>query len=139
QLAAVARIAAERRIPVLADEIYRQFLYEGEFTSIMGFPSMRELTILLDGFSKSYAMTGWRLGYGVMPQALAEHVTRLMVNSASCTATFVQLAGLAALQGDQTSVTRMVDEFKRRRDLLVGGVMRLPGVSCAQTRGAYYV
>src|SRR5204863_264800 len=83
-----------------ADEIYRQFLYEGEFVSITGFPGMRERTILLDGFSKSYAMTGWRLGYGVMPQALAEHVTRLMVNSASCTATFVQLAGLAALQGD---------------------------------------
>ena len=139
QLEVVARIAAERRIPVLADEIYRQFLYEGEFTSIMGFPSMRELTILLDGFSKSYAMTGWRLGYGVMPQALAEHVTRLMVNSASCTASFVQLAGLAALQGEQASVGRMVAEFKRRRDLIVDGLNRLPGVRCARPRGAFYV
>ena len=105
----------------------------------MGFPSMRELTILLDGFSKSYAMTGWRLGYGVMPQPLAEHVTRLMVNSASCTASFVQLAGLAALQGEQASVGRMVAEFKRRRDLIVDGLNRLPGVRCARPRGAFYV
>src|SRR5213592_2231647 len=98
-----------------------------------------ERTILLDGFSKSYAMTGWRLGYGVMPQPLAEHVTRLMVNSASCTATFVQLAGLAALRGDQTPVARMVAEFKRRRDLVVDGLGRLPGVTCALPRGAFYV
>jgi aspartate/methionine/tyrosine aminotransferase len=84
-------------------------------------------------------MTGWRLGYGVMPPALAEHVTRLMVNSASCTATFVQLAGLAALRGDQTPVTRMVAEFKRRRDLVVEGLNRLPGVTCARPRGAFYV
>src|SRR5207247_4650203 len=99
----------------------------------------RERTILLDGFSKSYAMTGWRLGYGVMPPPLAEHVTRLMVNSASCTATFVQLAGLAALQGDQTPVARMVAEVKHRRDLLVDGLGRLPGVRCALPRGAFYV
>src|SRR5881409_3514480 len=139
QLERIATIAAARGVPVLADEIYRQFLYEGEFVSITGFPGMRERTILLDGFSKSYAMTGWRLGYGVMPQALAEHVTRLMVNSASCTATFVQLAGLAALQGDQTPVARMVAEFKRRRDLFVDGLNRLPGVQCALPRGAFYV
>src|SRR5207249_4829068 len=131
QLERIAAIAVARGIPVLADEIYRRFLYEGEFVSITGFPGMRERTILLDSFSKSYAMTGWRLGYGVMPQALAEHVTRLMVNSASCTATFVQLAGLAALQGDQTPVARMVAEFKRRRDLIVDGLNRLPGVRCA--------
>src|SRR6266705_1856230 len=139
QLERIAAIAVARGIPVLADEIYRRFLYEGEFVSITGFPGMRERTILLDGFSKSYAMTGWRLGYGVMPQALAEHVTRLMVNSASCTATFVQLAGLAALQGDQTPVARMVAEFKRRRDLIVDGLNRLPGVRCALPRGAFYV
>src|SRR5881409_2929412 len=139
QLERIAAIAVARGIPVLADEIYRRFLYEGEFVSITGFPGMRERTILLDGFSKSYAMTGWRLGYGVMPQALAEHVTRLMVNSASCTATFVQLAGVAALQGDQTPVARMVAEFKRRRDLLVEGLNRLPGVTCARPRGAFYV
>src|SRR2546429_5029625 len=139
QLERIAAIAVARGIPILSDEIYRQFLYEGEFVSITGFPGMRERTILLDGFSKSYAMTGWRLGYGVMPPALAEHVTRLMVNSASCTATFVQLAGLAALQGDQTSVTRMVAEFKRRRDLLVGGLNPFPGATCARPRGAFYV
>ena len=94
---------------------------------------------VLDGFSKSYAMTGWRLGYGVMPVDLAEHVTRLMVNSNSCTASFVQLAGVAALQGDHTPVTRMVAEFKRRRDLLVDGLNRLPGVTCRRPRGAFYV
>ncbi len=138
QLERIARIAAERSIPVLSDEIYREFLYEGEFTSITAFPGMRDLTIILDGFSKSYAMTGWRLGYGVMPQALAEHITRLMVNSASCTASFVQLAGIAALQGDQTPVATMVAEFKRRRDLLVDGLNRLPGVRCARPRGAFY-
>ena len=139
QIERIAAIAAARRIPVLADEIYRQFLYEGEFVSILGRPGMRDLTILLDGFSKSYAMTGWRLGYGVMPVPLAEHVTRLMVNSASCTASFVQMAGLAALQGDQAPVARMVAEFKRRRDLLVDGLNGLPGVRCARPRGAFYV
>ena len=138
QLERIAALAARHRIPVLADEIYRQFLYEGEFASIMGLPGMRELTVLLDGFSKSYAMTGWRLGYGVMPEPLAAHVTRLMVNSASCTASFVQLAGIAALQGDQTPVARMVAEFKRRRDLFVEGLGRLPGVACALPRGAFY-
>jgi len=100
---------------------------------------MRDLTILLDGFSKSYAMTGWRLGYGVMPAKLVEHVSRLMVNSNSCTASFVQLAGIAALQGDQTPVARMVAEFKRRRDLLVDGLNQLPGVTCVRPRGAFYV
>ncbi|MBI4636740.1 MAG: pyridoxal phosphate-dependent aminotransferase [Candidatus Rokubacteria bacterium] len=139
QLERIAALAASHGIPVLADEIYRQFLYEGEFVSIVGLPGMRELTIILDGFSKSYAMTGWRLGYGVMPVGLAEHVTRLMVNSASCTASFVQLAGIAALQGDQTPVARMVGEFKRRRDLVVDGLNRLPGVSCRSPRGAFYV
>ena len=139
QLERIADVARRRRIPVLSDEIYRQFLYEGEFASIMGLPGMREQTILLDGFSKSYAMTGWRLGYGVMPPALAEHVARLMVNSNSCTTSFVQLAGIAALQGDQTPVARMVAEFKRRRDLLVDGLNRLPGVRCARPRGAFYV
>ncbi len=139
QIERIAAIAAARHIPVLSDEIYRQFLYEGEFVSMMGMPGMREHTILLDGFSKSYAMTGWRLGYGVMPPPLAEHVARLMVNSASCTASFVQLAGIAALQGDQTPVARMVAEFKRRRDLLVDGLNRLPGVRCARPGGAFYV
>src|SRR2546423_1540422 len=139
QLERIAAIAVAHQTPVLTDEIYRQFLYEGEFASIMNMRGMRDLTILLDGFSKSYAMTGWRLGYGVMPPKLAEHVSRLMVNSNSCTASFVQLAGIAALQGDQTPVARMVAEFKRRRDLFVDGLNQLPGVKCARPRGAFYV
>jgi aspartate aminotransferase len=139
QLGRIAEIARRYRIPVLADEIYKSFLYDGEFASITRFPGMEGLVIILDGFSKAYAMTGWRLGYGVMPRTLAEHVTRLMVNSNSCTATFTQLAGIAALQGDQTPVAHMVAEFKRRRDLIVGGLNRLPGVSCRSPRGAFYV
>src|SRR5437773_283630 len=138
QLERIAAIAVAHQIPVLTDEIYRQFLYEGEFASIMNMRGMRDLTILLDGFSKSYAMTGWRLGYGVMPPKLVEHVSRLMVNSASCTASFVQLAGIAALEGDQTPVTRMVEAFRRRRDLVVEGLNALPGVSCIVPRGAFY-
>jgi aspartate/methionine/tyrosine aminotransferase len=135
----VAEIARRFRTPVLSDEIYKSFLYEGEFVSIASLPGMKELTIILDGFSKAYAMTGWRLGYGVMPQPLAEHLTRLMVNSASCTATFVQRAGIAALEGDQGPVKLMVAEFKRRRDLIVDGLNKLPGVSCLSPRGAFYV
>ena len=138
QLGRIAEIARKHRIPVLADEIYKSFLYEGEFASITRFPGMEDLVIILDGFSKAYAMTGWRLGYGVMPVALAEHVTRLMVNSNSCTASFTQLAGIAALQGDQTPVTQMVSEFRRRRDLIVQGLNQLPGVSCRSPRGAFY-
>jgi aspartate/methionine/tyrosine aminotransferase len=139
QLGRIAEIAKHFHVPVLADEIYKSFLYEGEFASITRFPGMKDLVIILDGFSKAYAMTGWRLGYGVMPVALAEHVTRLMVNSNSCTASFTQLAGIAALQGDQTPVAEMVAEFKRRRDVLVGGLNKLPGVSCRSPRGAFYV
>ena len=139
QLGRIAEIAKRYRIPVLADEIYKSFLYDGEFASITRFPGMKDLVIILDGFSKAYAMTGWRLGYGVMPPALAEHVTRLMVNTNSCTASFTQLAGIAALQGDQTPVARMVAEFRKRRDLIVEGLNRLPGVSCRSPRGAFYV
>ncbi|HEX2439794.1 MAG TPA: pyridoxal phosphate-dependent aminotransferase [Methylomirabilota bacterium] len=139
QIERIAQLAGERGIPVMTDEIYRQFLYDGEFVSFYAQPGMHRTSILLDGFSKSYAMTGWRLGYGVMPVELAEHVTRLMVNSNSCTASFVQLAGVAALQGDHGPVTRMVAEFKRRRELLVDGLNRLPGVSCRKPRGAFYV
>ena len=137
QIDRIAAIAAARNVPVMSDEIYRQFLYDGEFVSIYNRPGMAERTIILDGFSKSYAMTGWRLGYGVFPQPLVEHITRLMVNSASCTASFVQLAGIAALQGEQAG--RMVAEFKRRRDILVDGLNKLPGVKCLRPRGAFYV
>src|SRR5262245_59274774 len=138
QLERVAAAAAERGIPILTDEIYREFLYDGEFVSLFGLPGVREHAVLLDGFSKTYAMTGWRLGYGVMPMPLAEHVTRLMVNSASCTASFVQLAGVAALEGDRTPVAQMVAEFRRRRELIVDGLNQLPGVSCILPRGAFY-
>jgi aspartate/methionine/tyrosine aminotransferase len=138
QLERIADIARRYRIPVLTDEIYKSFLYEGEFASITRFPGLEGLLIILDGFSKAFAMTGWRLGYGVMPVPLAEHVTRLMVNSNSCTAAFTQLAGIAALQGDQTPVARMVAEFRRRRDLIVDGLNQLPGVSCRLPLGAFY-
>jgi aspartate/methionine/tyrosine aminotransferase len=139
QIERIAAIAKKHAIPVLSDEIYRQFLYEGEFVSILQEPGLHRQTILLDGFSKSYAMTGWRLGYGVFPPELVEHITRLMVNSASCTASFVQLAGIAALQGEQAAVGRMVAEFKRRRDIIVDGLNTLPGVRCLRPRGAFYV
>ena len=139
QIERIARLATERNIPVMTDEIYRQFLYDGEFVSFYAQPGMHQRAILLDGFSKSYAMTGWRLGYGVMPVDLAEHVTRLMVNSNSCTASFVQLAGVAALQGDHEPVRKMVAEFKRRRDIVVDGLNKLPGVTCKRPRGAFYV
>ncbi len=139
QLGRIAEVARKYQIPVLADEIYKAFLYEGEFASITRFPGMKDLVIILDGFSKSFAMTGWRLGYGVMPVPLAEHVARLMVNSNSCTASFTQLAGIAALQGDQTPVAEMVAEFKRRRNLIVNGLNQLPGVSCRSPKGAFYV
>ncbi len=139
QLGRIAEIARHYRIPVLTDEIYKSFLYDGEFASITRFSGLDDLLIILDGFSKAYAMTGWRLGYGVMPTPLAEHVTRLMVNTNSCTAAFTQWAGIAALQGDQSSVARMVAEFRRRRDLVVDGLNKLPGVSCRSPRGAFYV
>jgi aspartate/methionine/tyrosine aminotransferase len=134
----IADIARTFRIPVLTDEVYRQFLYDGEFCSIASLPGMQEHCIILDGFSKTFAMTGWRLGYGVMPVPVAEHLTRLIVNTVSCTAAFSQLAGIAALEGDQTAVARMVAQFKRRRDLVVEGLNRLPGVSCRSPRGAFY-
>lgn len=138
ELGRIAEAARHYRIPVLADEIYDHFLYEGEFASITAFPGMRELTIILNGFSKTYAMTGWRLGYGVMHVPLAEHVTRLMTNSNSCTASFTQIAGVRALEGDQGEVHRMVAEFKRRRNIIVEGLNGLPGVSCRTPQGAFY-
>jgi aspartate/methionine/tyrosine aminotransferase len=135
----IAELARHYGVPVLSDEIYRRFLYEGEFASIASLPGMKPQTVILDGFSKTYAMTGWRLGYGVMPQPLAEQLTRLMTNSASCTATFIQHAGLAALRGDDAPVQAMVEEFRVRRDLIVDGLNAIPGVSCSRPRGAFYV
>jgi len=123
---------------VLADEIYCRMLYEGEFLSVSRFPGMKERTIILDGFSKTYAMTGWRLGYGVMPQALALQVEKLMINSNSCTAAFTQKAGLEALTGPQDAVDKMVEEFKQRREIIVSGLNKIPGISCRMPKGAFY-
>ena len=135
----IADLARHYRVPVLSDEIYRRFLYDCEFASIASLPGMKPQTIILDGFSKSYAMTGWRLGFGVMPKPLADHLTRLMTNSVSCTATFIQHAGLAAIRGDDTPVQTMVEEFRHRRDLIVDGLNRIAGVTCKRPRGAFYV
>ncbi len=135
----VAKLIGDRNILVLSDEIYSRLLFEGEHFSIMSVPGMQERTILLDGFSKTYAMTGWRMGYGVMRADLATHITRLMTNSSSCTASFTQMAGIEALRGDQTSVDHMCAEFKRRRDVFVAGLNKIKGFSCRMPHGAFYV
>lgn len=135
----VARLIGDRNILVLSDEIYSRLLFEGEHYSIMSVPGMQERTILLDGFSKTYAMTGWRLGYGVMRPDLAAHMTRLMTNSNSCTASFTQMAGIEALRGDQASVDHMCEEFKQRRDVVVAGLNKIKGFSCRMPKGAFYV
>ena len=144
-LAAIAEMCVERDIPVLTDEVYEHILYgddaaDGTFSSITSFPGMSpaERSILLHGFSKSYAMTGWRLGFGVMPVWLAEHITRLMVNSNSCTSAATQFAGVAALQGPQDSVREMVAAFDQRRKVIVQGLNEIPGIRCATPRGAFY-
>jgi aspartate/methionine/tyrosine aminotransferase len=134
----LARVIGDRNILVLSDEIYSRLLFEGEHFSIMSVPGMQERTILLDGFSKTYAMTGWRMGYGVMRPDLAAHVSRLMTNSNSCTASFTQRAGIEALRGDQASVDRMCAEFKQRRDLFVAGLNKIQGFSCRMPKGAFY-
>jgi aspartate aminotransferase len=135
----VAEVIGDRNILVLSDEIYSRLLYEGEHFSIMSVPGMQERTILLDGFSKTYAMTGWRMGYGVMRPDLAAHITRLATNSTSCTASFTQIAGIEALRGDQSSVDHMCAEFKRRRDVFVAGLNKIKGFSCRMPKGAFYV
>jgi aspartate aminotransferase len=134
----IADAIGDRNIMVLSDEIYSRLLFEGEHFSIMSIPGFKERTILLDGFSKTYAMTGWRMGYGVMRPDLAAHMTRLMTNSNSCTASFSQIAGVEALRGDQSSVDRMRDEFKRRRDAFVAGLNKIKGFSCRMPKGAFY-
>ena len=135
----VAQIIGDRNILVLSDEIYSRLLFEGEHFSIMSVPGMQERTILLDGFSKTYAMTGWRMGYGVMRPDLAAQITRLMTNSNSCTASFTQMAGIEALRGDQSSVDHMCAEFKQRRDVFVAGLNKIKGFSCRLPKGAFYV
>jgi aspartate/methionine/tyrosine aminotransferase len=139
QLAQVAEIALARNIPVLSDEIYGRMLYDETFASIASVPGMAGQTIILDGFSKTYAMTGWRLGYGVMPVELARQITKLMVNSNSCTAAFTQMAGVEALRGPQDSVDAMLREFRRRRDMVVDGLNSIAGFRCLTPKGAFYV
>ena len=140
-IAGLARILRDRpEIYVLSDEIYSRLLYAEGFASIASEPGLgpEERTIILDGFSKTYAMTGWRLGYGVMPVSLAEQVAKLQVNSNSCTSAATQYAGLAALQGPQDAVESMLAEFRARRDLIVDGLNELPGVECITPQGAFY-
>lgn len=138
-LAAIAQLAKEHNFYILADEIYSGIIYDGQHTSILQFPGMKERTILLDGHSKTYAMTGWRLGYGVAPQPIVEHITRLMINSNSCTCSFTQIAGIEALTGPQDAVIQMVAEFRRRRDAIVEGLNRIEGIHCLKPAGAFYV
>jgi aspartate aminotransferase len=135
---AIADAIGDRNIMVLSDEIYSRLIFEGDDFSIMSVPGFKERTILLDGFSKTYAMTGWRMGYGVMRADLAQHISRLATNSVSCTASFTQMAGIEAIRGDQSSVDRMNAEFKRRRDAFVTGINKIKGFSCRLPKGAFY-
>ncbi len=137
-IARMAKLLRDRDVIVLSDEIYSRIIYDGEPCSIASHEGMLDKTIILDGFSKTYSMTGWRLGYGVMPAWIADAVVKLMVNSNSCTASFTQRAGIAALTGPQDAVTAMVAEFKRRRDVIVKGLNEIPGFRCVVPAGAFY-
>jgi aspartate aminotransferase len=134
----IADMLRDRDLIIFSDEIYSRIWYEDEPVSISGFEGMAEKTIILDGFSKTYSMTGWRLGYGVMPLWLADAVNKLTVNSNSCTASFTQRAGLAALEGPQDCVTTMVGEFRQRRDAMVKGLNEISGFRCSVPAGAFY-
>lgn len=138
-LKAVAEVAQKNDIYILSDEVYMNIIYEGEHHSIASLPGMQERTVILDGFSKTFAMTGWRLGYGAMPVELAEKVVLLEINSNSCTATFTQYAGVEAIRGPQHEVQRMVAEFKQRRNVIVDGLNAIEGISCLRPHGAFYV
>jgi aspartate aminotransferase len=137
-LAHVVEVARQRDLWILSDEIYFRLTYEGDVPSIVSLPGMAERTILADGFSKTFAMTGWRLGFGVMPQPLAEKVDLLLTHTVGCTATFTQFAGLEAILGPQDPVDAVRAEFQRRRDRMVQGLNAIPGVRCAMPRGAFY-
>ena len=134
----IANLIGDRNIMVLSDEIYSRLVFEGEDVSIMSEPGFKDRTILLDGFSKTYAMTGWRMGYGVMRADLAAQFSRLNTNSISCTASFTQIAGIEAIRGDQSSVDKMNAEFKHRRDVFVAGLNKIKGFSCRMPKGAFY-
>jgi aspartate aminotransferase len=134
----IAAIALQRQVWVLSDEIYSRLTFDAPAPSIAALPGMQALTIICDGFSKTYAMTGWRLGYGIMPTPLAERVALLITHSVGCTADFTQYAGLEALSGPQQAVDAVVQEYRRRRDALVAGLNRIPGVRCQAPQGAFY-
>ncbi len=135
----IAAIALEHDLVVLSDEIYSRILYEGEHVSIATLPGMADRTIVLDGFSKTYAMTGWRLGYAIVPESLAFAFGRLIINSISSATTFAQVGAVEALRGPQDAVDAMVAEFRARRDLVVDGLNSLPGITCLRPKGAFYV
>lgn len=137
-ISAIADLAREHDLVVLADEIYGRILYEGEHHSIAALPGMPERTIVLDGFSKTYSMTGWRLGYGILPPALVGPFTKLTINSVSCTSSHSQIAAVEALTGPQDEVAAMVEEFRARREIMVGGLNAIPGIRCLQPQGAFY-
>ena len=138
ELTELALLATENDIIVLSDEIYIRFLYEGNHQSIAALPGMMDRTVILDGFSKTYAMTGWRIGYGLFPKELVEPVSRLVTNSVSCTASFTQIAAAEALVGSQDRPSAMVKEFKKRRDIVVAGLNSIEGIDCATPKGAFY-
>jgi aspartate/methionine/tyrosine aminotransferase len=138
-LGEIAKIAEEYDLWILSDEIYSRIIYDGQFSSISSIPGMRERTIILDGFSKTYAMTGWRIGYGVMPEELAVSIAQLETNSESCTATFTQLAAVEAYQGPQDETEKMVVEFSARRDIIVDGLNNIEGITCLKPKGSFYV
>lgn len=138
-LRAIADVSIKNNIIVLSDEIYSRTIYDGEHRSMYSFDGMPERMIILDGYSKTYAMTGWRLGYGVMPAPLAEQVAKLQTNCNSCTASFSQIAGISALKGPQTDVEAMNHEFRKRRDIVVAGLNKIKNVRCLVPDGAFYV
>ena len=134
----IAKIAVENDIIVLSDEIYKDMYYQGEHYSITKFKGMKERTIILDGFSKSYAMTGWRLGYGIFPEFMIDDITKLMTNSVSCTSVFSQMAAIAALEGPKDFTLNMMEKFKIRRDIVVDGLNSIDGINCKTPLGAFY-
>ncbi len=138
-LKTVARIAIQNDIWVLSDEIYCNMVYDGKFQSIVSIPEMKERTILLDGFSKTYAMTGWRLGFGIMRKELATHIARIETNANSCTATFTQYAGIEALEGPQDDSLAMIGEFQKRRDIIYKELNNIKGITCLKPKGAFYI
>src|ERR1051326_1270900 len=138
-LKTVAELAQKHNLWVLSDEIYSRLVFAGEFHSIASLPGMKERTIILDGFSKTYAMTGWRMGYGAMPKQLAFYIARIETNLNSCTANFSQWAGIEALTGSQAEPERMAAEFKRRGEFITSELNKIPGIRCCKPGGAFYV